>query len=498
MKSPTTMKKSLPFAVLAVLAGCTSLPSVGPDYERPEDDLPELALPDAGQPTETLTEAGEYAPATGAEDTRTVLTTDAIVGWWTRFDDPVLTGLVNESVSNNVGYLMAQQRLEASRWQHLGTEAAFLPKLDAGGAVQATEKRPNTASMWGSGRTLHRNIFTAGFDASWEIDLFGGNRRATEAAWAELEAAGWSLDDAYVSLTSEVGLEYIRLRTIQQRIAVARTNLVYQSDTYAIVKSRLDSGIGDQLSVSQSKYIVDQTRASIPPLLAQEEALKNALAILTGGMPGTRHDVLADCPERTWMGTPERLETIPLALIRNRPDVRIAERKLAAQVARVGVAKSLWYPRFFLNGSIGLEAVKADKFFDKNAFYGSIGPSVSWPIFHGGAIYANIKVEEARMEEAVLAYEAALQKAYGEVRDAYAAYTQEFHRYKSLEGAVAAARDAVDVSQELFHTGLKDFTAVIDAQRSLLNLQEALVISRGTSAEQMIALYKALGGGMAK
>lgn len=490
------MKNSLPLLLVLALAGCTSLPSVGPDYERPADDLPELALPDAGQPTDALTEGGEYAPAAAAEDTRTLLTTNSIVAWWKRFDDPVLTGLVNESVSNNVGFLMAQQRLEASRWQHLGTEAAFLPKLDAGGSATATEKRPNTASMWGSGRTLHRNIFTAGFDASWEIDIFGANRRTTEAAWAELEAAGWSLDNAYVSLTSEVGREYIRLRTIQQRIAVARTNLVYQADTYAIVKSRLDSGIGDQLSVSQSKYIVDQTRASIPPLLAQEEALKNALAILTGGMPGTRHGDLADCPERTWMMEPERLETIPLDLIRNRPDVRVAERKLAAQCARVGVAKAMWFPRFFLNGSIGLEAVKADKFFDTDAFYGSIGPSISWPIFHGGAIHANIKVEEARMAEACLAYEQALQSAYGEVRDAYAAYTQEFHRYKALQGAVAAAQDAVDVSQELFHTGLKDFTAVIDAQRSLLNLQESLVISRGNSAEQMIALYKSLGGGL--
>ena len=493
------MKTSLTTPILLVLlAGCTSLPSVGPDYELPADQLPVLPTPDAGQPTSELTDSGEYVKATGEADVRQAITTDAITAWWTRFNDSVLTGLVDESVSNNVSFRMAQQRLEASRWQLIGARAAYFPKLDFGATAAATEKGPNTASMWGSGRTLHRNLFTGGFDATWEIDIFGGTRRAEEAAWAEVEAAGWTLDDAYVSLTSEVGREYIRLRTIQQRLSVARTNLVLQADTYAIVKSRLDSGIGDQLAVSQSKYIVDQTRASIPPLLAAEEALKNSLAILTGRMPGTHHAELAVCPERTWMMPQERLDAIPLDLIRNRPDVRVAERRLAAQVARVGVAKALWYPKLYLNGSFGLEAVKADKLFNRDAFYGSIGPSISWPIFHGGAIYANQQVEEARMEEAVLAYELALQKAYGEVRDAYAAYSQEYHRCKALEGAVEAAQDAVAISQDLFHTGLRDFTAVIDAQRSLLNLQEALVISRGQIADQMIALYKALGGGRAQ
>ena len=314
-------------------------------------------------------------------------------------------------------------------------------------------------------------------------------------ARAEYEAAGWTLEDAYVSLTAEVAREYIQLRTTQQRLAVARTNLVLQTETYDIVKSRLDSGIGDQLAVSQSKYIVDQTRASIPPLLAQEEALKNALAILAGDMPGTRHASLAECPDRTWLVAPSRLETLPLDLIRGRPDVRVAERKFAAQVAAVGVAESMWYPKLYINGSLGLESLKASKLVDRDSVYGSIGPSVSWPIFQGGNVYANIKAEEARMNEAFLNYELTLEKAYGEVRDAYAAYTQEYHRYMALEGAVAAANDAVAISKDLFRTGLRDFTAVIDAQRSLLTLQEARVISRGQIAEHMIALYKALGGG---
>ena len=481
--------------LLMAAAGCSWLPSVGPDYEQPKAEIPELPLPDAGLPTTNLTSVGEYVPAAGEADGRTLITTNSVSSWWRSFDDPVLTDLVTESVTNNLTFLMACERLEASRWHLQGAYAAFLPKVSFGANATQMEKGPNTSSMAETGRTLHRDLFAGGFDATWEIDIFGGSRRSTEMAWAEYEAAGWTLEDAYVSLTAEVAREYIQLRTTQQRLAVARTNLVLQTETYDIVKSRLDSGIGDQLAVSQSKYIVDQTRASIPPLLAQEEALKNALAILAGDMPGTRHASLAECPDRTWLVAPSRLETLPLDLIRGRPDVRVAERKFAAQVAAVGVAESMWYPKLYINGSLGLESLKASKLVDRDSVYGSIGPSVSWPIFQGGNVYANIKAEEARMNEAFLNYELTLEKAYGEVRDAYAAYTQEYHRYMALEGAVAAANDAVAISKDLFQTGLRDFTAVIDAQRSLLTLQEARVISRGQIAEHMIALYKALGGG---
>ena len=481
--------------LLMAAAGCSWLPSVGPDYEQPKAEIPEQPLPDAGLPTTNLTSVGEYVPAAGEADGRTLITTNSVSSWWRSFDDPVLTDLVTEAVTSSLPCLVACERLEASRWHLQCAYAAFLPKVSFGANATQMEKGPNTSSMAETGRTLHRDLFAGGFDATWEIDIFGGSRRSTEMAWAEYEAAGWTLEDAYVSLTAEVAREYIQLRTTQQRLAVARTNLVLQTETYDIVKSRLDSGIGDQLAVSQSKYIVDQTRASIPPLLAQEEALKNALAILAGDMPGTRHASLAECPDRTWLVAPSRLETLPLDLIRGRPDVRVAERKFAAQVAAVGVAESMWYPKLYINGSLGLESLKASKLVDRDSLYGSIGPSVSWPIFQGGNVYANIKAEEARMNEAFLNYELTLEKAYGEVRDAYAAYTQEYHRYMALEGAVAAANDAVAISKDLFRTGLRDFTAVIDAQRSLLTLQEARVISRGQIAEHMIALYKALGGG---
>ena len=480
----------------AIAAGCSSLPSVGPDYEKPEIEMGESALPDAGLPTTNRLETGEYQPAKGEGDFRRGVSTADIRDWWTRFHDPVLTDLVNLSVTNNMSFRMAQERLEASRWSLMGSYAAYLPKFNVNASAMRMERGKNTSTMAGSGSKMHRDVFAGGFDATWEIDIFGGSRRATEAAWAQAQAAGWNIADAYVSLTAEVASQYLELRITQQRIEVARNNLKLQRETYDILKSRLDSGIGDELAVNQSKYLVDQTLATIPPLISKETELKDAIAILIGEMPGALEDLLAECPKRDWLVDPVKLEAVPLDMIRNRPDVRVAERKLAAQVAYVGVAKGMWYPKLFINGSLGLESIHPNKLFNHDAIVGSIGPSVSWPIFQGGNIYANIKVEEARMNEAILAYELALEQAYSEVRAAYSDYTHEYHRYLALQGAVRAAEDAVTISKDLYENGLKDFTAVIDAQRSSLALAESLVVSRGRISQYLIALYKSLGGGI--
>ncbi|MBO4448097.1 MAG: efflux transporter outer membrane subunit [Kiritimatiellae bacterium] len=491
----TTRKKLLGCAAVLAAAGCAYLPSVGPDYEQVDFEIPATPLPDAGMPTTNRTEIGEYRTAEGDDDLRVEVSTNNIVAWWGKFDDPVLTNLVASAVDGNRTYLMAMERLAQSRWTLLGTYAAFLPKVGLSASATRSERGPNTSSMWSSRSKLHRDVFSAGFDASWEIDIFGGSRRATEAAMADAMAAEWRLSDAWVSLTAEVARRYIDLRTTQQRIAVARTNLVLQSETYDILKSRLDSGIGDELAVNQSKYVVDQTHARIPTLVAQEEKLKNSLAVLAGKMPGALHEELSTCPQRDWIIAPMKFASIPLDMLRARPDVRMAEREFAAEVARIGVAKSLWYPKFYINGTLGLESVKAQKLFERDSLFGSIGPSISWPIFRGGSIYANVKAQEARMHEKCLAYELQLQNAYAEVRDVYAAYTQEYHRYQALQGAVKAAQDAVSIAKDLYKNGLRDFTAVIDAQRSLLNLEEELVVSRGQITQNAISLFKALGGG---
>ena len=273
-------------AIALAAAGCAYLPSVGPDYSEP--GLPgggSVVLPDAGYPTTNKTDLGEWKPAEGAEDVRALVTTNDIAQWWCRFDDGVLTNLVADAVKGNLSYKMAQSRLEQSRWALFGSYAAFMPTVAVNGSGTMKHAERYTSSQYSAWRSTgskrnYGDLFRGGFDASWEIDIFGGSRRATESAEAEMQAAEWSLADAWVTLTAEVGREYIELRTTQQRIAVARTNLVLQTETYDILKSRFDSGIGDELAVNQAKYNVEQTRASIPNLLVQEEKLMNVLPSL--------------------------------------------------------------------------------------------------------------------------------------------------------------------------------------------------------------------------
>ena len=277
----------LAFAAVLV-AGCMSLPSVGPDYAEPSFDIPEKLLPDAGYPTTNLTAGCEYRPADSNADNRVVISKDRLARWWEGFDDPVLEDLVESAVSNNISFIMAQRRFEQASWELLGSYAAFMPKFDAGGGWRRQWSREKTRS----GRNVY-NVRDVALDGNWEIDIFGSNRRLAEAAFANAEAAGWTVADAWVALTTQIGIQYINLRTTQARLDVARTNLVLQSETYDILKSRLDSGIGDELAVNQCAYIVEQTRARIPQLLAQEEVLKNAIAVLAGEVPGAMHEMLA-------------------------------------------------------------------------------------------------------------------------------------------------------------------------------------------------------------
>ena len=494
-----TIRNSI-IAAVAALTGCTQyLPSVGPNYEEPTFDIPSYDLPDAGLPTTNLTKTCEYEVAATNADDRVVISSDTIARWWERFSDPVLENLVTSAVSNNISFLIAQRRLEQANWELLGTYSAFLPKANFSGSWSHNVLRKNNSSLASSGVDSKRTRVTdLGFGADWEIDIFGGSRRATEAAIAAAEAAGWTVADAWISLTTQIGSQYVNLRTTQERIAVARTNLVLQSETYDILKSRLDSGIGDELAVNQCAYVVEQTRARIPTLLAEEEAIKNALAILAGDTPGALHEIL-DEPEvpRDWLLAPQRVAELPLNMIRSRPDVKTYERKLAAQVARIGVARAQWFPKLFITGSVGVQSTHGNHLFEYDSIMSSFGPSISWPIFQAGAIYSSVKAEEAKTEQAFLDYQLAIENAYADVRNAYAAYTQEYHRYQALQAAVKAATDAVAISKDLYKNGLKDFNNVLDAQRSRLTLEEELVISRGQITQDLLTLYKALGGGLA-
>lgn len=482
-------------AVAAAVAGCAYLPSVGPDYEKPCREEGLVALPDAGYPTTNLTESCEYAPAGTNDDSRVEITEKELSSWWTRFNDPVLTELVEGSFTNNLSYAIALKRLEQASYELLGSYAAFLPKFSLGGDWAHNHFHAHSSS---SGEKTHYNTQNVALDGNWEIDVFGGSRRQSEASFALAEKAWWDVGDAWVSLVTQLCTQYVNLRTTQERLDVARTNLVLQSETYEILRSRLGSGIGDELAVNQCAYVVEQTRANIPLLLAQEEKLKNAIAILAGKTPGDLEEALAPVEvRRDWLLAPQKISGFSVGLLRSRPDVKSAERLLAAQTAYIGVAKAQWFPKLYVSGQVGFKNANGRRLFSKDSFFALIGPSVSWPIFQGGGIYANVKATEAQMEQAAAQYALALDSAYGEVRDAYSSYTQEYHRYQSLKAAVKAATDAVTISRDLYKNGLKDFNNVLDAQRSRLQLEESYVISRGQITLDLINLYRALGGGLA-
>ena len=492
-----SMKMAAAAAAAAAFAGCTQyIPSVGPSYEEPEVAAESHPLPDAGYPTTNVAADCSYVPAVTNEDPRVEISREAVAHWWEHFNDPVLEELVLGAATNNLSFQIAKKRLEQANYELLGSYAAFLPRFTGGAAWTLERYGANAAS--GAGEAVGYKTTSVTLDGNWEIDVFGGSRRQTEANIALAQAEGWSVANAWVALTTQIGVQYVNLRTAQERIAVARTNLVLQAETYDILKSRFDSGIGDELAVNQCAYIVEQTRARIPQLIAIEERLKNALAVLAGVVPGALDQMLRPPKERRdWILAPQKVSELPLNMMRARPDVKERERRLAAMTAYVGVAKAQWFPKLYINGTVGFSKRGGVKLFDRESLFSTIGPAVSWPIFQGGAIYANVKAVEAQMDQAALGYALAVEQACADVRDAYSAYTREYHRLQALTAAVKAASDAVAISKDLYQNGLKDFNNVLDAQRSRLQLEEELVESRGEITVNLINLYKALGGGLA-
>lgn len=441
--------------LLVMVGGCRS---VGPDYETRE--LPDI--PDSRADALDITD------------------------WWLQFNDPVLTDMVQRARANNHDLKQAVARVRQARAQLGLAKAAYWPMLDLSGSLNHFQTSENS-----QGARSTSDLYSAGFDALWEIDIFGGTRRAVEAATANWQAMQVGLEDVRISVTSETAMAYLALRTTQHRLAVARSNLDIQQDTYEILSDRLKNGLSNELAVQQARYNLENTRATIPTLQAASETARNALSVLVGKMPGTlRIPDIDHIPQSGLV-----LEGIPADILRRRPDVSRAERELAAQTARIGAATADLYPRFTLIGSIGLESLNSGSLLESDSGRYGILPGVTWPIFHAGSIRNNIKVQEALQEQYLQAYESAVLNAVKEVRNALTDYQQEQQRRASLRQAVTAARTAETLASDQYRNGLTDFNNVLDAQRSLLVLQEQLAISEGAVSQNAVRLYKALGGG---
>lgn len=413
---------------------------------------------------------------------------DTLSRWWAVFRDPELSSLVERAVTGNLDLKTARARVREARARRGISRAGLFP------AVSATAAAAKMRSSESSGTGTESELYSAGFDAGWEIDIFGGVRRSIEAAQADLEASREDLNSVMVSLTAEVALNYVEVRSFQARLTVTRANIGTQQETYDLNRSRYQAGIIGELPLQESLRILESSRSQLPSLETGLAAAKNRLAVLIGAKPGGLGKELAEkkpipvLPVTVTVG-------IPAETLRRRPDIRRAERNLAAQTARIGMATADLYPKFRLTGTIGLEAVDSSDFLVGGSRLWRIGPSASWNIFNAGSVRQNIEVQSARQEQALIQYQATVLRALEEVENTLVAYIKEQRRYQSLMRATAAARRAELLARDRYQAGLMDFNNVLDAQRSLLLLQDELARSEGVMSTNLVRLYKALGGG---
>ena len=478
-RSKLVFRSALAVAVLPlVFLGC----SVGPNYHEPA-----VAAPAAWQEGKQL--GIDPQPADLAR-------------WWTAFDDPLLNSLIERAVKSNLDLRIAEARIREARGA-LGVAGADLwPTADVSGSYSRNRSSGNavgspsqgSVAAPGNGRQLEQDLFRTGFDSGWELDIFGGVRRRIEAAQANVDASIENWRDVLVTLLGDVAKNYIDLRGFQQRLQVARANLKTQQETLELTRVRFDAGLASDLEVAQSEGQVNATAAQIPILQSAIKSAAYRLDLLLGAQPGTLSDEFAT--ETPIPALPPQAKVgLPLDLLRRRPDIRRAERQLAAATAQIGAATADLYPKFSLTGAFGLQSVSAGDWLSGQSRFWSIGPTIRWPVFDAGKIRANIAIRNAQQEQALGQYEKSVLTAFADVENALVNYGNEQTRYRSLLQAVAANRRAAELANELYVRGLDDFLNVLDAQRALYATETELVQSEATMASNLVALYKALGGG---
>ncbi len=459
------LRYALAALTILALAGCAT---VGPDYVRPEISV-------------SKTWHTELRGGLSYKE----INSQTEVHWWTTLNDPVLTSLIERSVKKNLSLQTALARVREARARRGIVESDLFPSFDFKGS--AAWSRDNKVKE----TTEH---YSARIDSSWELDFFGGNQRSLEASQADLEARHADLDDVLISLQAEVALNYIEVRTFQRRLEIAEANLSIQKEAYQLASWRHQAGLSDELALQQALYNLENTHSQIPTLKTGVEEAMNRIAVLIGEQPGSVHHELKD-PKPVFTPTLEIAVGIPADLLGRRPDVRSAERALAAQTARVGAAKAELYPKISLSGSIGLESLSLNSLVSSATKSITGGSLITMPIFRSGAIRQNIKVQTALQEQALIKYEAAVLNALEEVENALTSYSHEQIRKEALQEAENAATKAADLAMHKYTGGLRDFGDVLESQRSLLSFQDQLAQSEGIIVINLIKLYKALGGG---
>jgi outer membrane protein, multidrug efflux system len=479
------MKKLWPLAFL--LAGCT----VGPNYREPSFIIPPRYR---ALPADNKTEAPLSAPTPAETDLST---------WWMQFGDTKLQTLIYRALKANPDLLTAASRVREAREQEIVAGAKGLPHVNANGAtlhlhsnsniVSALAGASSSGSAPASGSTNLR-LYSAGFDATWEADIFGGVRRGIEAADRNTQAAVWQMRDGEVSLTAEIAADYFALRALQTRIVLLKDVAKHQRDLLALVAAKARLGFVTQLDVNQQDALATATDAQIPQLEAEARVQEYAIAVLMGETPEAMIDELERPMHAVTIPTSLPVG-LPSDLLRRRPDVRAAERKLASATSSVGVAVADLYPKFDLIGGASFSGPRLGNLIS-NGNLGEFGlGAIVWPIFHGGQIQANIRAKEEERKQAYYAYQKAVLAAVQDVEGALTRYTTEQRRLTSLSSTADSDKSSVEIAQHQYRAGTVAYVSVLTAQANFLNARDQLEQSRQAFVTDLVSVYKALGGG---
>jgi len=403
--------------------------------------------------------------------------------WWQRFDDPLLSQLIDQALTANPGVQGAQAALRQSRALRDVAAAGLWPTLGSSASAQRRHQSDNTG-----------NSFQAGLDASWELDIFGAKRSAVSASEATALASAASLGEVQVSLAAEVALDYIAFRSAQERLSIAQANLASQNETLQLTQWRWQAGLVTALEAEQARAATEQTAAQLPTLLTSIAQADHALAVLTGQPPAAL--ALALAPASPLPQAHDRLAlAFPADTLRQRSDVQAAEFQLAAAAARVAQADAQRRPNFRLGGSLGLSALTVGALTDGASVAAAVLASVSWPLLDGGAAQAQGRAQRAALDQARAGYQATVLTALQEVEDALVALRSDRQRLLRLQNASASAEIAATLAGQRYRSGLVDFQTVLETQRSRLGTQDSVASARAAVSADHVRLYKALGGG---
>jgi NodT family efflux transporter outer membrane factor (OMF) lipoprotein len=452
------------FALFAA-ASCT----VGPDFEAPKTDSPKdwIGVQESSSPSKLTGDKAELAR------------------WWTVLHDPILDSLIERALAGNLSIVQAEALVRQARAQRIIAAAAGIPTLGATGSAGWAQAAGNSSV---------NSLYQVGFDASWEIDVFGGIRRSVEAATANIHSTIENVRDVRVTLLAEVATTYFTLRTAQGQLAIANQNLVTQRKSLDLTRRRQAAGFVSMLDVANAETQVHNTESRIPTLEITARQSMYALSTLLGLTPDALIKELD--PAGPLAALPPSVPTgLPSEILQRRPDIRQSQAQLHQATANVGVAIAQWFPTFSMTGSWGIQAGQVSALGALANQFWSVGPSIQWPLFQGGAIDANIEQEKALVDAALATYKNTVLTALQEVESAMVAFDREQKRTQWLDQSVVSAKEAARLASELYKVGRTDFLNVLAAQRTQLDTESAELDSRMNSLTNLIALYKALGGG---